>query len=243
MAAKGRVARHDMQNHRRHQPVENGQNDLAADLGVGDGQKARGHLDAHLLHALLGDTAADFHHAQGDNEGWQLAIGNQRAVDHADQGTHDQRGGDADDIRPWTRNANRGQQAGGVAVDDHHQHRAHGRHGGADRQIDAARDDDERHAQRHDAHARVVAQDVNPVFAPALQPRAKAGVPEAQRHGLQDDHQHQHAAGGKNGAALPFANKPLDEILFFSRLCHFFRSLLSCRLPGASFPVHSWYRR
>lgn len=89
-------------------------------------QKARGHLDAHLLHALLGDAAADFHHAQGDNEGWQLAIGNQRAVDHADQGAHDQRGGDADDIRPWTRNANRGQQAGGVAVDDHHQHRPNG---------------------------------------------------------------------------------------------------------------------
>ena len=185
------------------QPIQNGQQRFAADLGIGNSQEAGRHLHGHGLHTLLGHTAADLHHAQRHDKGRQLAAGDQRAVDGADEAADQHRRQNANEIRGNAGNANGGQQPRRVAVDDDHQYRADGNHGGAYGQINATGDDDKGHAQRHDAHARVIAQDIDPVLAPALQPRAEAGVVEAQSDGLDDDHQHQYAAGGEHGVGFP----------------------------------------
>ncbi len=83
------------------------------------------------------------------------AFAQQHAEQHAD--------GDGDNKRRNAGDAQPCQQAGRAAVNQRHDDRADCHHRRADRQINAARNNDERHAQRDDAYACVVAQNVNPV--------------------------------------------------------------------------------
>ena len=208
-------------------------------------RKAAGYLDRRGLHDLLGHAAQNLHHAQRGDEGRQLAAGDQHAADAAQQAAEDHARDDADGIGRHARDADGGEQAVGILVDKDHDNRADGDHRGADGQVDAAGDDDKGHAQGHDAHARVVAQDVDPVLAPVGKPRAEGFVVKAQGHGLKNHHQGQHQARGKDGIGLPFAADLFKKGLPVRHLrhaCLLLSPAFSRRLPAASFRVRSWFR-
>lgn len=90
----------------------------------------------------LGDDGAEAggHHlrAKGRDEGGQLELGDQNAVGKAERDAHKQRQHDREDQRPALLERVAAQQR-----------RAH--HDRAERQVDAAGDDDERHAEGHKA--------------------------------------------------------------------------------------------
>ena len=105
----------------------------AADFGGGGGPG----LGLHL-----GDDGAEAggHHlrAKGRDERGQLELGDQNAVGKAERDAHKQRQHDREDQRPALLERVAAQQR-----------RAH--HDRAERQVDAAGDDDERHAEGHKA--------------------------------------------------------------------------------------------
>ena len=170
LTAKRRMLADHVQDHRQREPVQDRQDDLAADARVGNLQKRLGHGGRRFLHALLRHAAADLHHAERRDERRHAEMRNQNARAFAQQHAEQNTDGDGDDIRRNTGDTQTGQQTGGAAVNQRHDDRADRHHRRADRQINAARNDDERHAQRDDAHARVVAQDVDPVSGKRRKP-------------------------------------------------------------------------
>ena len=62
---------------------------------------------------------------------------------------------------------------------------------GADGKINAAGDNDERHAERDDTDAGVVTENVHPVVNPCAEPFAEACVIKAERERLQNNHDDQ----------------------------------------------------
>ena len=128
-----------------------------------------------------------------------------------------------------------GQQTGGAAVNQRHDDRADRHHCRADRQINAARNDDERHAQRDDAHARVVAQDVDPVSGKRRKPLAEGRIIKPQRDNLQNHHHQKRDSRRKQRFPLPVIGEPRQKTffvgLFHSRFFSFIR--ISRRLPAA----------
>ena len=138
MAAERCFAGDHDQNGGDDQPVEDRQDNLTADFGIGDGCKLPGHLDAHGLHELLGDAAADFHGAQRGDERGNLAAGNEEAVDISDQAAHEERGQNPENKRGNAGDADGGEQAVRIAVDEHHHDRADRDQGRAHSQINAA---------------------------------------------------------------------------------------------------------
>ena len=222
MAAEGGALGHHIEDGGDGQPVEDGHDVEAADFQVGDLEEALGHGGVGVLGQVLGDGAEDLHGAQGGDEGGQLAVGDEHAVEPAQQRAEDQAHGDGDDVGGHAGDAHAGQQAGGAAVHHHHDHSAHGHQGGADGQINAAGDDDEGHAQGDDAHGGVVAQDVEPVGQQGEHQLAHAALAEVVDHdgGLDDDHQDQHQAGADQGVLLPGG----DQSAAGGFLFQFFRS-------------------
>ena len=120
----------------------------------------------------LGDDRAETgcHHlrAEGSDEGRQLQLGDQNAVDEAERDADEQRQRDGEDQRP--------------ALLEHiaaQQRRAH--HDRAERQVDAAGDDDERHAEGHEAD---VVAGLQNVFDHV---QRQDVIAEDREHDIQDD--------------------------------------------------------
>ena len=161
-----------------------------------------------FLHALLRHAAADLHHAERRDERRHAEMRNQNARAFAQQHAEQNTDGDGDDIRRNTGDTQTGQQTGGAAVNQRHDDHADRHHRRADRQINAARNDDERHAQRDDAHARVVAQDVDPVSGKRRKPLAEGRIIEPQRENLQNHHHQKRDSRRKQRFPLPVIGEP-----------------------------------
>ncbi len=138
VAAEPRPAQHKAGQQRQHEHV---------DHGVGDPEQPGAAAEEQQLvvirtelehHGVVGgdhrEAARDRQHAQRDHERRDTQIGDQHAVDRADQQRRSERGGDAD------------LDAVAGMHDDRENHAAQAQHR-ADRQIDAAGDDHHRHAR------------------------------------------------------------------------------------------------
>jgi hypothetical protein len=134
--------------------------------GIG---KPNGELANHAAGVDERQRPEDAERAERDDEGLQPAVRNQHAVDHATGDAHAQPDG-----HPGPGRHPGGQQAG----------RDHGRQRGhrTDRQIDAARDDDQGHAHRNAGIDAALLQDVDEVA------RAEEGWGE-RRKDREDQHQ------------------------------------------------------
>ena len=120
----------------------------------------------------LGDDGAEAHghhlRAEGSDEGRQLQLGDQNTVDEAERDADEQRQRDGEDQRP--------------ALLEHvaaQQRCAH--HDRAERQVDAAGDDDERHAEGHEAD---VVAGLQNVFDHVQRQEV---IAEDREHDIQDD--------------------------------------------------------
>ena len=113
------------------------------------------------------DTGEEAHRGERHEEGRQAHIGDQRAIDEADQRARSEAGGDAD--RPGHR--------------AHHYRRDQRRDGDhrADRKVDLAGGQHEHHADRHDRDRRRLLDDVDEVVG-----GQEAVVPEHHREGGED---------------------------------------------------------
>src|SRR5690606_32392889 len=84
-------------------------------------------------------TADHAHRPEGDDQGVDVEADHQQAVDQAEAEADAENEGVGEPDRPAPDNGDRAPHAGGEG------------HDRADRQVDAAGDDDQRHADRHDA--------------------------------------------------------------------------------------------
>ena len=160
-----------------------------------------------------GEAAGQRQHAERDHEGWKIEIGNQDAVEGADEKRRADGRGDAD-LDGVARMHDHGEHHGAQAED-----RAH-------RQVDAAADDHQRHAQRDDGREGDVPADIVEVPAGGEGIRCKGQI-ETGGQERDDD---------PEGLARNHRTQPARLLVFdglFQRESH---GAVSCRsaLGGAS---------
>ena len=139
----------------------------------GEGEEPVGEaVDGVAARHEHGQARGGRHRGERRDEGLELAVGREHAVEEADERPHEQAHGQRELEGP-----------AGVSVQPAHAHHAQGEHS-ADREVDAADDDDEKGADRHDADGRDLGEDVEQVAR-----RQEVGRHERQRD---EDHDEAH---------------------------------------------------
>src|SRR4051794_34112162 len=191
-----RVAQRDVEDDRNRDEDQH-RSRARADPGV----LVRQHADRLAVRVVLGEATGRHHHAERGDEGRDVAVGRERAVDQAGHQP------DAQARRDWDQRRHageRGEDGAGVARLLRQAGRDHGRegHDRARGEVDAAGDDHLRHADRQQARHR----DLQDHDQQQLWVAEEALVPDRPAQELKDHRdpdQHQEDAGLRRQGAAP----------------------------------------
>ena len=235
VAAEHGLLRDDVQHERDEEPIEDRHKHLAADLHTGNLLETRRNLRRTGLHELLRHAAQDLHGTERCDERRNLARSDHEAVEAAENDAGRDGDQNGNYVRRCAGKADRAEPTAVCGVDKRHGNGADRDERGADGKINAAGDDDERHAERDDTNAGVVTENVHPVVNPCAEPFAEACIVEAERERLQNDHDDQCNACGKQRIILPIIAEPCAKALFVCFFVHYTCPPVARRMMACSF--------